>query len=134
MAVRIAEPTAAPTGDKVGGGVTLLLTEGNPLHEKMRDEAMPDNVAIRFAPANTRGRLARAWYERRRLPALLKVPALVHASIARVQACARAQAADQSVDRYPRVPREGVHRAMQRASVSSPGEQSQQPIRRPAVC
>lgn len=47
-----------------GWDVTLALTEGYELHEAVRAEDRPPNARLLWAPAATRGRLARARYER----------------------------------------------------------------------
>lgn len=51
--------------------VALLLTAGRPLHEEFRNDDFPPNVVLHFAPAQTAGRVRRAWWERAKLPRLV---------------------------------------------------------------
>jgi glycosyltransferase involved in cell wall biosynthesis len=46
---------------------TLLLSDGNPLHDEMRRENLPPNCRLHFAPATAGNRLRRGRYERHEL-------------------------------------------------------------------
>ncbi|MDB5172260.1 MAG: glycosyl transferase, group 1 [Phycisphaerales bacterium] len=50
--------------ERPGTVFTIVLIEGQKLHEQMRSESLPANCRLMFAPPETRGLRARARYER----------------------------------------------------------------------